>query len=324
MKKLTFVFILLAICSAHAQTDDKQILKQLNENVVSLYKDQKIDEAVKLARQAVDLSIKIYGAEHSETAIAYSNLGVLYRDKKKFKESTENLAKTVEIYEKIPGLPAAELMAAYETLAFSQSLEGNKEAEASFLKAIEIGERKFGKESRQIFSPTFNLANFYARGNESEKADELYLKSYRLAIKYFGRESEQLTQIEDSRSCLTGSSFNIERNRVFNEERLKLLGGLIAKNNSGVINSGIINGKAKFLPKPKYPAEARSQRAGGTISVRVWIDEQGNVTQAKAICGHPILAKSSEDSARGSKFAPTLLNGEAVKTVGILIYNFVP
>jgi len=324
MKKLLVTIILLTVCSVHAQTDERETLKQINQQVVSSYQNQKLDEAIKFGQQAVDLSIKIYGRDNRETAAAFTNLGVIYRDKKKFKESIENLQKAVEVYRKIPNL-TKELIGVYEALAFSQLLDGKQaESEANYLQAIEIAETAFGKESKESFLPTLNLANFYARDKKFEKADEFYLKSYALAVKNFGRETERLTLIEDARSCLVGSNINLEKNKIFDEERIKIYGEKISKGNPDVINGGIINGKAKSLPKPAYPSEARAQRLGGMISVRVKIDEQGNVMEAKTICGHPILGKASEDSARKAKFVPTMLGGKLVKVVGILVYSFVP
>jgi TonB family protein len=325
MKKLLITIILLSAGIVHAQTDEKETLRQLSQNALSAYQNQKLDDAIKFAQQAVDLSLKIYGAKHVETAVAYTNLGVIYRDKKKFKESVENLQRAVEVYESLSNLKSYELTATYEALALSQLSGGLKaEAEANYLKAIAVTESKHGKDSKESFLPTLNLANFYAHSKNFEKADEIYLKSYALAIKNFGREAEQLKQIEDSRTCLIGQSFNIERDKMFSESRQKLFGENVAKNGAASINGGIINGKAKSLPKPYYPKEAKAERLGGAVSVRVIVDEQGNVTEAKSICGHPILGKTSEEAARKSKFPPTTLSGKPVKVYGILIYYYIP
>ncbi len=252
MKKLLITIILLTVCAVQAQIDEKETLKQINENVVSSYHNQKFDEALKFAHQAVDLSIKIYGNERPETAVTYANLGVIYREKKKFKESIESLQKAVEVYRKIPDLNK-ELIAAYETLAFSQFLDGKQtESEANYLQAIEIAETNFGKESKENFSPTLNLANFYARDKKFEKADEFYLKSYALTIKNFGKEGKEIEQIEDLRSCLVvGRELSAENAKAFQEAKEKLFGRTLEK-------AGILNGRAKSLPKPAYPSEARS------------------------------------------------------------------
>ncbi len=318
-KKLLITIILLTVCSVHAQTDEKETLKQINQQLVSNYQKQKFDEAIKLGQQAVDLSLKIYGENNVETAVAYTNLGVIYRDKKKFKESIENLQKAINVYESIPNLKSREQVTTYEALANSQSLGDLKEeAEANFLKAIETAESKFGKEGRESFSPTLNLANFYARDKKFEKADEFYLKGYAVATKHFETESREIEQIEDSRSCLVvGRGAGAERYKTFQEAREKLFGKRVLE------EVGILNGKAKSLPKPPYPSEAREQRLSGSVSVRVKIDEQGNVIETRTICGHPTLSKVSEGSAKGARFEPTLKDGKPIKVSGIIIYYYV-
>lgn len=89
------------------------------------------------------------------------------------------------------------------------------------------------------------------------------------------------------------------------------------------INGGVLNGKALSLPPPKYPAIARAAHAEGDVQVRIMIDEGGNVIEAMAIGGHPLLQAAAVSAAREAKFAPTRLNGEPVRVSGLLVYNFV-
>lgn len=89
------------------------------------------------------------------------------------------------------------------------------------------------------------------------------------------------------------------------------------------ISAGILNGKATALPRPDYPDAARQARAAGTVSVQVTIDEQGNVVNAEAVNGDPLLHDAATAAARKAKFAPTVLNGRPVKVIGVLNYDFV-
>jgi len=89
------------------------------------------------------------------------------------------------------------------------------------------------------------------------------------------------------------------------------------------ISGGVLNGKAITLPKPDYPAEARAARASGTVVVQITVDEYGNVISARAVSGHQMLHQASVNAARGARFAPTFLMGEAVKVTGVITYNFV-
>jgi len=91
-----------------------------------------------------------------------------------------------------------------------------------------------------------------------------------------------------------------------------------------VISGGVLNGKATSLPKPAYPPAARTVRASGAVSVQVLVDERGNVVSASAVSGHPLLRSAAVQAARGAKFSPTMLSGQAVKVSGVITYNFVP
>lgn len=89
------------------------------------------------------------------------------------------------------------------------------------------------------------------------------------------------------------------------------------------ISGGVLNGKAVSLPKPPYPAIARSAHASGTVTVQVTIDENGNVISARAVSGHPLLQAAAVSAARQAKFSPTKLSGQPVKVTGVITYNFV-
>jgi TonB family protein len=88
------------------------------------------------------------------------------------------------------------------------------------------------------------------------------------------------------------------------------------------IIGGVVNGKATNLVRPAYPPAAKAAGVSGQVSVNVTIDENGNVVWAKATSGHPLLRPNSEAAARASKFQPTKSNGQPVKVLGIVIYNF--
>ena len=89
------------------------------------------------------------------------------------------------------------------------------------------------------------------------------------------------------------------------------------------ISGGVLNGKAISLPKPAYPAIARSAHASGTVVVQVTIDENGRVISAAAVSGHPLLRGVAVAAARGARFSPTKLSGQPVKVTGVITYNFV-
>ncbi len=89
-----------------------------------------------------------------------------------------------------------------------------------------------------------------------------------------------------------------------------------------IVSGGILNGRAVSKPAPVYPQIALAARARGMVAVHVVVDENGDVTSATAISGHPLLQQSAVAAARQAKFPPTRLSGEPVKVSGVLTYDF--
>lgn len=89
------------------------------------------------------------------------------------------------------------------------------------------------------------------------------------------------------------------------------------------ISGGELNRRAISLPRPDYPAEARTAKIAGTVTVQVTVDEMGNVIDAKAVSGHPLLHQVSVNAAFRARFSPITLRGEPVRVTGTLVYKFV-
>lgn len=87
----------------------------------------------------------------------------------------------------------------------------------------------------------------------------------------------------------------------------------------GIVNGGVLNDRATIFPKPQVPANIN---AFGSVTVRVNLDEKGNVISAKAVSGNVCLGEAAVQAARKAKFKQTLLSGVSVKVAGIIVYNF--
>lgn len=91
-------------------------------------------------------------------------------------------------------------------------------------------------------------------------------------------------------------------------------------------DSGVVNGKAVKLVKPLYPISLRPgeiPRAGGTVKVKVVIDEEGKVISAMPHSGVTAFMKASIGAAKKSVFQPTLVCGKPIKVVGLIEYNYI-
>lgn len=90
----------------------------------------------------------------------------------------------------------------------------------------------------------------------------------------------------------------------------------------GAIQGPLLNGKALSLPQPIYPEEARSAKVAGAVTVKIMIDQDGNVTSATAVNGPQLLRPAAEEAAMKAKFSPARINGQPITVAGILTYSF--
>jgi TonB family protein len=88
------------------------------------------------------------------------------------------------------------------------------------------------------------------------------------------------------------------------------------------VSEGVLQGSALQRVKPIYPLAAQHARVSGLVVVQVTISEEGRVTDAIVISGHPFLRDAAVQAARQWVFAPTMLSRVPVKVQGILSFNF--
>jgi len=88
------------------------------------------------------------------------------------------------------------------------------------------------------------------------------------------------------------------------------------------VSGGILPGTAIKKVQPSYPPTAKAVNASGAVQVQITISEAGEVIEASAISGHPVLRSVAEEAARQWLFKPTEVGGKPVKVQGILIFEF--
>ncbi len=78
------------------------------------------------------------------------------------------------------------------------------------------------------------------------------------------------------------------------------------------VGSNLKAPRQTYSVDPVYPALAREARISGTVLVDAVIDERGNVVQARALSGHPLLIDAALKAVLQWKYEPTTLNGQPV------------
>ena len=83
-----------------------------------------------------------------------------------------------------------------------------------------------------------------------------------------------------------------------------------------------LNGRATMLVKPTLSGDVMIANDGTTATLKVYVDENGNVLSAKCSLRCPAdVASAAETAAVASKFKPLIIDGKAVKYFGFLLYT---
>ncbi len=94
MKRITVLFVLLGVlCSTVHIFADEVLWDKLQDRAAILYQQQKYDEAVKLQREALEVSKKTFGPEDNKVAESMDNLAV-------YLHATGNDIEAEELYDK--------------------------------------------------------------------------------------------------------------------------------------------------------------------------------------------------------------------------------
>jgi protein TonB len=92
---------------------------------------------------------------------------------------------------------------------------------------------------------------------------------------------------------------------------------------SQLMNVGSLLDRATQKISPTYPTTARSAHVTGVVTVYVEVDEKGLVVAVPRTEGPQLLKKAAEDAARRWKFRPTMIDGQPVRVMGFISFNFV-
>jgi protein TonB len=82
--------------------------------------------------------------------------------------------------------------------------------------------------------------------------------------------------------------------------------------------------ESKLIRKvvPEYPRLARVSRVEDIVVLEITVDEEGNVSGARVLRGHPLLVDEALQAVKQWKYSPTLLNREPVKVISMVTMIF--
>lgn len=91
---------------------------------------------------------------------------------------------------------------------------------------------------------------------------------------------------------------------------------------SDPIDVGSLVAYATRQTPPIYPPAAKSMRTTGIVKVEVTVNETGDVAAVHKTSGPPMLQSAAQDAIKKWKFKPFVRDGQPVKAMGFVSFNF--
>lgn len=91
---------------------------------------------------------------------------------------------------------------------------------------------------------------------------------------------------------------------------------------AGPVEVGSLINYATMRPAPIYPPAAKNMKATGIVRVEVTVDETGQVAEVQKTSGPTLLQAAAKDAIRKWKFKPFMRDGQPVRAIGFVNFNF--
>ncbi|MCL2641274.1 MAG: tetratricopeptide repeat protein, partial [Phycisphaerales bacterium] len=128
-----------------------------------------VETAINTLRNSLELSEKIYGNDHPETAVARMAMAMALRFTNDDEAAEEQIRLAIPITEKHFGKDHPDRQYELAILGQIEQSRGNHdEAKKLFLESLRIAETTFGPDHENVTSPLMNLQNLYEETNDEE------------------------------------------------------------------------------------------------------------------------------------------------------------
>lgn len=307
------------------QSSDVAEADSLSTQVVKLYQEGKIEEAIPLAKRALRLREKALGPRHREVANAKANLAILYVASNKYGDAEQQLKQALAIYEK----ESKDDLATAKTLESLASLLALKreypKAEESYRRAISIKETKLGAKHPEFLASLNHLANLFLRQKDFTKAEPVLQRVASITSDQLGENSREFGKALQRLACAQyknnqqaeAEKSDMRANHLLYAEAAK-------KTDPIVLEDEAFRCRLISEPRPDFTSVARTQRYQGSTSIMVAVeaDETGAVSSARFVGGDPIFKSAAESAALRAKLRPLVVDGKPMKVNGLIVHEY--
>lgn len=322
---LVSLFLSGALLQSQPAQDSPELKEasDLTTSVAKLMGEQKYNEALPLAKRALEIRERLLPRDDPRIGNSLIYLAGVYGAKKDNGKAKETLERLLQFQTERFGADNARLAPTLERLAVLYFKDDDySKTEAAYKRALALKEKEYGNDHVEVAHTLYGLGQFYRARGDFESGSPVYRRALRIYAKHSGVSSTDFSRTRDAYSCMgyeTNSIYNVwgEINSIFRV-------GEDPNRPTDIPFGAVLNGKAISLPKPEYTAAAKEHRESGTVIVRVTIDETGTVVEAVDQCGAPqYISQSALKAAYKARFTPTKISGKPITVTGVIQYNFV-
>ena len=173
--------------AADARPDEIAMLLTLDEKADRLYSTRNFNESLPVAQEALELSKKAFGLNHSQTASAAYMVARIYKAMHDYAKAEAFFQHSLQINEKALGPMDPQVASELNNLAeLYRSTEAYAKAESLYQRALTIRETALGPDDEDVATILSNLASLYYSTGELAKAERLYERALKILEKALG------------------------------------------------------------------------------------------------------------------------------------------
>ncbi|NET67072.1 MAG: tetratricopeptide repeat protein [Moorea sp. SIO1G6] len=229
--------------------------KQLNQQVIELYKQGKYSEAIPLAQDALRIRKQLLGEEHPDIATSLNDLGLLYDAMGRYEQAEPLLNQALEMRRRLLGKEHPSVALSLNNLAeLYYSMARYSEAEPLYTQALEMRKRLLGDEHPDVAISLNNLAGLYYSMGRYEQAEPLYTQALNMYRQLLRDEHPLVASSLNNLALLYKSMGRYEQAEPLYTQALEMRRRLLGKEHPSVATS--LNNLAGL-----YRAMGRNQQA---------------------------------------------------------------
>lgn len=322
MKILSLIVALLLLINSSSQQESPELKEAstLTESVTRLFNEKKFDQALPLAKRALEIRQRLLPRTDPQVVTSVSYLASIYTAKGNYGAAKGTLQQLVQLLEeRSDDVGVARTLDRLGLLYLRDDDLGK--AEEVYKRAVALKEKAHGPDNQQVAQSLEGLATVYRARKDFNRGAPIYKRALTIYGQTSGVNSPAFQQASQGFACLAYENEKRTELRDLNEIWKRFAPPDAP---AEAPDANLLNAKARKLPPPVYPADARAQRISGTVVMKVSIDEKGDVIGIRDMCqGPPFITPAAIAAARGAQFESVKVGGRPAKVDGVLIYRFV-